>query len=358
MLKGLKDIDWGRLTHAFGSASDVLTLIRALATADSANCEGVIDALWSRICHQRTIYEATGPAVPFLLELLACEDVAYRAGILRLLADIRNGTGEMSLGLSAQVSKWVEESHTAVDAGYDQYVALTNDPDDATRSMAMRTMVAVKSRTSESALHLRRMVDSSNNQRAREAALVALSRMSSSPPISLSALITIVQSGDPDYVRVAAASTLAKIAGAATPPDVIDLLCGVILGQVSYRRGYDRPDIPEALRATGASGAEQATPLLLHGLASAPVAQKNEILWIVMSLHFGRKSVALPSVPELNTSQRQVLEMLVFIPSLWYADANIRGILAHYGLPATRDDLRILLGLGADDWFTDLSTDC
>src|SRR5215475_13382488 len=89
MLENFDTIDWPKLTHAYGQATDIPEMLRELASPIRNERENALDGLRNTLCHQScTVYEATAPAVPFLLELLASDAVKGRAGILRLLADI------------------------------------------------------------------------------------------------------------------------------------------------------------------------------------------------------------------------------------------------------------------------------
>lgn len=57
--------DWGQLEHAYGSADDVPGLLAALSPDPNAEVWG---ELWSRLCHQGSVYSASFPALPFLLD--------------------------------------------------------------------------------------------------------------------------------------------------------------------------------------------------------------------------------------------------------------------------------------------------
>ena len=55
--------DWAELQHAYGSAEDVPALLAAAAeTSDETG--KVWDDLWSRLCHQGTVYSASRAALP------------------------------------------------------------------------------------------------------------------------------------------------------------------------------------------------------------------------------------------------------------------------------------------------------
>ncbi|MBB6037174.1 hypothetical protein [Phytomonospora endophytica] len=88
MLDTLDTVAWSSLSHAYGDAADVPDLIRRLRTP--AN-EEALHALYGNIYHQGTTYEATGPAVPFLLEVLADEDSPGRDHLCGLLAHVSIG---------------------------------------------------------------------------------------------------------------------------------------------------------------------------------------------------------------------------------------------------------------------------
>lgn len=84
LLSGLDRVDWSRLRHAYGAAVDVPGLIRALVDPGSADAEtkatarrerkSVFDVacweLWGNVFHQGTVYQASAPTIPFLVEIL------------------------------------------------------------------------------------------------------------------------------------------------------------------------------------------------------------------------------------------------------------------------------------------------
>ena len=82
--------DWSRLSHAYGDAQDVPGL---LAQAASSNANGrVWTDLWSRLCHQGTVYAASYAAIPALTELAGSRPVPERFDPLLLAADIVSST--------------------------------------------------------------------------------------------------------------------------------------------------------------------------------------------------------------------------------------------------------------------------
>lgn len=93
MLDGLDKIDWKSLHHAYGSAADVPGNLRGLLSFVPAIREESLSNLEFSIFHQGSVYEATVPAVRFLVELSMNPDVRNREALLYLLADIATGNG-------------------------------------------------------------------------------------------------------------------------------------------------------------------------------------------------------------------------------------------------------------------------
>jgi hypothetical protein len=89
MLEGLDGIEWEQLTHAYGQADGIPARIRALRSSDPAVWVRAISDLYDTLCHQMcSIYPATVPAIPFLIELLGDRTVRCRGRILEFLADV------------------------------------------------------------------------------------------------------------------------------------------------------------------------------------------------------------------------------------------------------------------------------
>lgn len=69
----LDDPEWGRLSHAYGLAGDVpdlLNTLRELIDPVGPDAEPWPN-LWSRLCHQGEVYEASYAAVPHIVDISA-----------------------------------------------------------------------------------------------------------------------------------------------------------------------------------------------------------------------------------------------------------------------------------------------
>ena len=89
-LRGIDEIDWGRLHHAYGPATDVPDLLRALHDPQQASAdilqtaelrqesvrESVIWTLWGNVYHQGSVWQASATTIPFLFNLLRCAEHA------------------------------------------------------------------------------------------------------------------------------------------------------------------------------------------------------------------------------------------------------------------------------------------
>jgi hypothetical protein len=156
MLDDLDAIDWSRLTHAYGPATNVPDMLRALASADRDTRENAFDGQFWTIHHQGTIYDSTAPAVPFLLELVERPDVRARHLILDLLEAIAGGYGYVqvhgrydsaAVQASAEFRQTLDEERScqeavreAVGRGRDLFLALLRDPDRKIRPGALKVL--------------------------------------------------------------------------------------------------------------------------------------------------------------------------------------------------------------------------
>jgi hypothetical protein len=98
--------DWTSLRHAYGDASDVPGLLGQVVPDPKAE---VWDALWSRLCHQGSVYSASFAALPFLLEHARQWPATHRAMVLSLAGailvsdDVAGSRQEFTAGLDGTI---------------------------------------------------------------------------------------------------------------------------------------------------------------------------------------------------------------------------------------------------------------
>ena len=74
------EVDWARLFHAYGVASDTPGHLRGLTSADDAAFDAGLDHLYGAVLHQGTVYPATAPALRVVAGLLGEPALRRRGG--------------------------------------------------------------------------------------------------------------------------------------------------------------------------------------------------------------------------------------------------------------------------------------
>lgn len=188
MLEGLDRIDWSRLSHAYGEASDVPQLIRGLAAGSAEIRESSLHDLFGNIWHQGTVYEATAFAVPFLIELIEDPVIPDRSRILYLVQSISEGwldcqkyAAEQGKFLPpavaarhAQERPHYQAAHEAVARGFNVLSGLLSADDASVRMGSAFVLATLTERRGDVALILLEAIDSETDDLSRAALLLAL----------------------------------------------------------------------------------------------------------------------------------------------------------------------------------------
>jgi HEAT repeat protein len=87
----LDTVDWSAVHDAYGPATSVPALIRALTSCEPTHRAYAIEALFQYLWHQGTVYAATAAAVPILFDLLESASTPDRSAVAVLLAAIADG---------------------------------------------------------------------------------------------------------------------------------------------------------------------------------------------------------------------------------------------------------------------------
>ena len=193
-LTGLDEVPWAGLTHAYGSAEDVPGLLRHLVSADAERREVAVDELFGSICHQGTIYDATGYAVPFLACIAADPALPSREDALDLLQAIGAGTGgdaqarrglvygaesDAELDAAEQAEQaWVARGRKAVADEVPRLLALLRDADPRVRLRVPCTLAVCHDRAAEAIAALVRHLDGEMDPAMSASVLLALAALS------------------------------------------------------------------------------------------------------------------------------------------------------------------------------------
>jgi hypothetical protein len=90
-LAGLDEVGWSAVSDAYGPATDIPALLRALVSGDPDHREFACQLLHQTIWHQGNVYSATAAAIPFLYNLLEADSAHDKEAIAGLIAAIADG---------------------------------------------------------------------------------------------------------------------------------------------------------------------------------------------------------------------------------------------------------------------------
>jgi HEAT repeat protein len=368
VLKTLDAIDWKSLNHAYGEASDVPKLLRALASDHAGKREGALDALFSTIWHQGTVYSASAAAVPFLIELAMSDAQGDLPAILDLLAHL--ATGSSYLDAHQHLSHFEEEraapefadrlagelvhvraAKEAVVRGASVYARRLRHEDPAVRVAAAYLLGLCPSDASRAALKKCTADDAEPAVRAVAAfALGCIADDALAPEVRE----MLEDESEHPAVRLYAGFGLAR--GAATLTDeALDALAELVddaelfaqldeLHDNAARMSYG--PLADCLLGLPPSSRARLVPALGRALEAIRGRDALGLATALLGLAFADSKLPEGAGPEaLNEVQRAALESLVRAPSAWRY-ANIETALHDVGLPDDgRPELAAWLGL-------------
>jgi len=88
MFDNLDKIDWASIRDAYGKASDIPSLLRALLSPQGTVYQRALEELDNRIHHQGTLHEAAVYVAPFLVELLKAPETPNKGDIVAIFSDL------------------------------------------------------------------------------------------------------------------------------------------------------------------------------------------------------------------------------------------------------------------------------
>lgn len=240
MLKGLDDVPWSSLTHAYGSASDTPEFIRQLTSPDQQTYQEAAKELFGSLNHQGDIYQASAYAVPFLLELALQPAVQDRDVILALLIGMAEGR--------PYAPGQLEAVHAALAAGYEQIIRLLDDPSAQLHAGATYLLGFIPTRAADSLPLLHERFEQATTDLVERTALVmAIGLLTPAAPW----LRHLVTADYPVAIRVAAALAIARANPTSLPDDVSTLIISVLkhpkeASEVLDQLPWDKDDVETA----------------------------------------------------------------------------------------------------------------
>jgi hypothetical protein len=182
-------INWKRLKHAYGPATNVPGLLRLLSNPTEAVRQEAVMELCDCINDQCCIYEATVAIVPCLFELVVDPFAPDRARVLELLGGISESWTEAHCDPASDPLTWrirwqsvadpgsweqlYREAHQAVEDRITILTDLLRDPDVEVRIATAFVLETFLDRSEEAVAVLVKTVDDETHDLCRAAAIFA-----------------------------------------------------------------------------------------------------------------------------------------------------------------------------------------
>ena len=390
MLEGLTKVDWTKLTHAYGEASDVPELITSLASEDEGERKNALWELYGNIFHQGTRYQATPYAIPFIFELIREPKVHDKANLLKFTVDLALGYPEAFLPKGPNVEDWAidaeqlkEEEETEglddidedwlkhIDAFIDSYKSVLKEvptyykflesKDSELKIMAIFAIAWFREVASESANNIRPLIAKEKDELILANLLISLSMLDSyiedkkdeqlfrnflaengSILVKMSAAIALVNILEED-VDIAPLDYILKHI-----PSIIEFELSPF--EFPWNDGELLGFISEVIKFCAVQSPEKVIPDLSKLLSKLQGVKALNVIYSLLWIVF-------PELPEqgmwtlkkLNKYQKMVLKALAKNESLWTGEgleaSDLKNLLDEYGLPSDQKALYKLLQL-------------
>lgn len=372
MLEKLDSINWSELTHAFGEASDLPNLIRALASDKSHQREEALSVLFTNVWHHGVVFEASAFVVPFLAELAQNSEVADRHELLILLAHLATGNSLLEVHqeiegpesvenpeFKAQLARerqWVLRTRQTAHKYVPAYVRLLEDPDPDVRAASAYLLACFRVESRKIAPLILRRLGKETHARARASLVLCLGALANGNPSYLQTFASIRKSKLPELVRLAAAMAEARNLRETTPEETLEFLVDVIttidpLLPAEYKRlpwadGHVAGDSSLVLCYFGPKRAAQAIPDLLQAIICVDAHSALHIAYTLLFAAFGGRKGHLWQAKDLSDMQRLVLTALLDNDTVWEQNLDMSELLRMFGLPDWPDTLAEFVGEG------------
>lgn len=366
MLEGLDAIDWTVLEHAYGPATDVPGMIRALGSTDERVRERAFHEAYGNIFHQGTRYTATPKAIPFLIELASRPDAPQLGGLLGLIThcvaayfsptagpQTSSGTlwGEVARPMTdyGETKQILADCEHAAEGAVPLCLALIRHPDAEVRAAACKLLAALHAYAARYDVlpRLRWVLGTDNDPWVRATAAFAVSHLM---PMPDSVLLEGIAREDRDpLVRVVATLGCVRRGHATSdmPPALLSWLSDTALSERYAKLPFPSDDLPGDIAALlpelGQFVLHAALPTLIEHLAHAQGFGVVGILEAALTATFGRTPPPA-NAAQLTADQRLVLETIAHSHGFWEI-GNAMSVLLERGLPSYRDAMAEYLGI-------------
>jgi hypothetical protein len=313
------------------------------------------------------VYEATGFAVPFLVELAVDESTPDRVGILNLLEAISHGTSYLDVheplfsqmgvktfgepgtpkyeNVRTREMLWVERARTAVLDGGDQLFGLTKQLGDVAYA-ALAVLVRLDTRREEVLSVILNFLGNETRGQYRGGLLLLLGQLGFADDNLLETLSASARSGD-RFERVAAGLAAGRLWEGGLPEELRGaMLESIGAFEVEYlfdKLPWDASECIDTnfISRRSKSDVDEAVGILLKRIESG--VDVNEAIYRLLDLLFPRvvPSKEITNKQQLSKNQLRFLELLLDQFDNHRLHLNV--CLSQYGLPESRRSLRSLV---------------
>ena len=243
---------------------------------------------------------------------------------------------------------WVESARLAVVAGSSVYLKLLDDPIPEIRFSAAYTLAVGRDRAAEIVPRLEQRLKVEADDRVKASILLSLTCVGggdTGPVVE-----RYLDPAQSRVVRVAAAISLARVAGERTPEAAVTQLMEAIADPGPIDETYLQlpwsddesvvAAVTSALGRLGAASAETTVPRMLDALGRLPHHDSGGITMVgaILSLVFDERQNPRHA-SELTEFQRDVLRRLARCNPAWVW-GNVSWILSRFGLPHSRTKMK------------------
>jgi|GEM_PF-5326767 len=373
MFEDLNAVPWIDLHQAYGSAEEVPVWLRRLISPRRSIRKQALRSLYGSICHQGSVYSATTPAVPYLLEVLDMAAPHDTIGILDLLADIASAHSWWDNNLSDDSPFFVQERTTpefqqhmvddrasasraraAVRAGLAQFMKLLSSNQPSIQMRAAHILAGFREQPSEMRAVLREVYAHAIDPVVQAFLLYLLRTLQTEGDNSIPFFTAIFEQTQVAIVRVVAALALVEWQRDDAHDDVlrciVEAVCVPTEHLMSQWSQFPRTGhllfVIRWLYAVTPTRLQFSVPLLIARMDQLTVYQSYAFAKLLLTIAFSPHTTTVdPSlVPDgipVSALQRTVLMALLESKLSW--DHEWQSLLKQLGLPHDRQSLAALI---------------
>jgi len=374
MLEKLDTVEWHLLKHARGVATDVPSWLRQLASQDADVRAQALEELYDRLFHQESnLYEATGYAVPFFLELIESDGVSGKLALLTFLVGlgerIHSEIRREGLEKVQTYPAWSQRIVEALAAGKPAYLRCLNDDDPKMRDKA-GYMLGLLKRASLSdsmdgiadAIWVR--LEGERAEQVQAGLLLAFGTCCEINEVNRDRLLPKLTETNSKSVQLAAALALMRLMPENPDPRTVAIVIGAVesaseyspLTNSSWSHGYDYAFggglsgldylVGAHLLFLSPEPASLVEESLAKMVPGQPLEKALRIARILLAIAFRERTKTGATFASLTEQQQRVVRLIAANDNCWIRDKaeDIRSVslpfLCGYGLPDTAAALR------------------